>query len=108
MGYYPILVEMAERPCVVVGGGIVAERKVEALLGVDDAEFRRRFCDTKIFYDNYAGSKFADFIFKAGAARKENGDSGRDLARQRVEEAQLFIDAAHRCYGLLQGARATP
>ena len=32
MGYYPIFVEMKDRPCVVVGGGIVAERKVEALL----------------------------------------------------------------------------
>ena len=32
MGYYPIFVEMTYRPCVVVGGGAVAERKVEALL----------------------------------------------------------------------------
>ncbi len=32
MGYYPIFVEMKDRPCVVVGGGVVAERKVEALL----------------------------------------------------------------------------
>lgn len=32
MGYYPIFVEMTNRPCVVVGGGVVAERKVEALL----------------------------------------------------------------------------
>lgn len=34
MGYYPILVEMTGRPCVVIGGGAVAERKVEALLEV--------------------------------------------------------------------------
>lgn len=32
MGYYPIFVEMKDRPCVVVGGGVVAERKVETLL----------------------------------------------------------------------------
>ena len=32
MGYYPIFVEMANRPCVVVGGGVVAEKKAEALL----------------------------------------------------------------------------
>lgn len=32
MGYYPIFVEMTNRPCVVIGGGVVAERKVEALL----------------------------------------------------------------------------
>lgn len=32
MGYYPVCVDMAGRPCLVVGGGAVAERKVEGLL----------------------------------------------------------------------------
>ena len=67
-------------------------------------EFRKRFCDSKIFYDKYAGSKFADLLFKANESLKGNGDVGRDLARQRIEEAQLFIDAAHSCYGRLMGA----
>lgn len=34
MGYYPIFLNMAGRRCVVIGGGGVAERKVEALLEV--------------------------------------------------------------------------
>jgi len=34
MGFYPIVVNLTERPCVVVGGGAVAERKVAALLEV--------------------------------------------------------------------------
>ena len=34
MGYYPIFVEMTGRPCAVVGGGLVAERKVRSLLDV--------------------------------------------------------------------------
>ena len=34
MGLYPVLVELAGRPCVVVGGGAVAEAKVEGLLAV--------------------------------------------------------------------------
>lgn len=34
MGYYPIFLELAGRPCVVIGGGGVAERKVEGLLEV--------------------------------------------------------------------------
>src|SRR3972149_9295339 len=37
MGYYPIFLEVARRPCVVIGGGAVAERKVGGLLGVGAA-----------------------------------------------------------------------
>ncbi len=68
------------------------------------AEFRSRFCDSKLFYDKYAGSKFADLLFKANESLKKNGETESDLARQRIEEAQLFIDAAHSCYGRLMGA----
>jgi len=32
MGYYPIFLELQGRPCLVIGGGSVAERKVEKLL----------------------------------------------------------------------------
>ncbi len=67
-------------------------------------EFRVRFCDTEIFYDRYAGSKFADYLFKAAEALKGNGRVTPELAHQRIEEAQLFIDAAHSCYGRLKGA----
>jgi siroheme synthase-like protein len=34
MGFYPLLLELEGRPCVVVGGGPVGERKVEGLLAV--------------------------------------------------------------------------
>jgi precorrin-2 dehydrogenase/sirohydrochlorin ferrochelatase len=32
MGYYPLFLEMKGRPCLVIGGGQVAQRKVEGLL----------------------------------------------------------------------------
>jgi siroheme synthase-like protein len=32
MGFYPVFLELAGRPCVVVGGGPIARRKVEGLL----------------------------------------------------------------------------
>jgi precorrin-2 dehydrogenase/sirohydrochlorin ferrochelatase len=32
MGYYPVFLEMKDRRCVVIGGGAVAQRKVEGLL----------------------------------------------------------------------------
>jgi siroheme synthase-like protein len=34
MGFYPLLLELEGRPCVVVGGGPVGERKVEGLVAV--------------------------------------------------------------------------
>jgi len=34
MGYYPIFLDMSDRPCLIIGGGPVADRKVEALLAV--------------------------------------------------------------------------
>ena len=32
MGYYPIFLDLRDRPCVVIGGGSVAQRKVEGLI----------------------------------------------------------------------------
>jgi len=59
-------------------------------------EFRARFHDTKRFHDKFAGAKFANYLF---AAHEVSGNGGRqDLARQRVQEAQLFIEAAYACY----------
>ena len=59
-------------------------------------EFRTRFYDTELFFDPYAGGKFARYLFAA----YKNADMGYDKekARQRVEEAQLFMDAAYTCY----------
>jgi sulfite reductase (ferredoxin) len=71
------------------------------------SDFRQRFVDTKIFYDKYAGSKFADFLFKARDPLKNNGEIGNDLALQRIQEAQLFIDAAHSCYNKLSSTVKT-
>lgn len=34
MGYYPIFAEITGRPCIIIGGGSVAERKAEGLLRV--------------------------------------------------------------------------
>ncbi len=74
----------------------------DAILG----EFKQRFCDTQLFYDKYAGSKFADYLFKARDALTNNGNIGKELALQRIQEAQLFIDAAHSCYNKLSSMKS--
>jgi sulfite reductase (ferredoxin) len=59
-------------------------------------EFRSHYYDTKLFFDPYAGGKFAQYFFRAYEDKTKNGDS--QAAHQLIEEAQLFVDAAHQCY----------
>ncbi len=59
-------------------------------------EFRARFYDTQKFFDPFAGGKFAHYLF---AAHQKSGEPyTQDSARYLIDEAQLFIDAAHSCY----------
>jgi sulfite reductase (ferredoxin) len=71
-------------------------------------EFRKRFHDTQLFHDKYAGGKFASYLLH------RHDDTGRQYseegARHLVEEANLFIEAAYACNVrmLEQGAAALP
>jgi len=58
-------------------------------------EFRRRFYDTKLFHDKYAGGKFANYLFRRYESPPT--EHSRDTSHRLVEEAQLFIEAAHAC-----------
>ena len=63
------------------------------------SEFRARFFDTKLFFDAYAGGKFAMYLFRRHEA------TGRavtaEMARELIEEAQLFLEASHACQARL-------
>jgi sulfite reductase (ferredoxin) len=59
-------------------------------------EFTTRFYDTQKFFDPFAGGKFAQYLFAAHKAAQ--GPHTPDSARYLLDEAQLFIDAAHSCY----------
>lgn len=59
--------------------------------------FRERFCDTELFYDPFAGAKFANYFFHAFETRNDPVD--HDRALRRIDEAQLFIEATHACHG---------
>jgi len=65
------------------------------------SEFKQRYCDTQLFYDKYAGGKFAEYLFKARDDLRSAGEVEKELALQRLQEAQLFIDATHSCYNKL-------
>jgi sulfite reductase (ferredoxin) len=62
-------------------------------------EFRRRFYDTGILGDRYAGNKFAEYLFRRHDAPPD--EHTRDQAHRIVEEAQLFIEAAYACHDSL-------
>ena len=59
------------------------------------AEFKDRFYDTQLFFDPSAGPRFAQFYFHAHEEREKLLD--KEQAGRRLQEAQLFIEAAHSC-----------
>ncbi|HBL10307.1 MAG TPA: hypothetical protein DD379_02640 [Cyanobacteria bacterium UBA11162] len=59
------------------------------------SEFRQYFYDTKLFFDPFAGGKFASYLFNAYEHRNDSVDL--DRSKQLIEEARLFIEAAHEC-----------
>ena len=59
--------------------------------------------DTQLFWDKYAGGKFAEYLFKAKDFVREGKAADGDRAVQVLQEAQLFIDAAHECHNRLRG-----
>jgi sulfite reductase (ferredoxin) len=67
------------------------------------AEFTRRFYETQLFWDKYAGGKFAEYLFKAKEFVGAGNGMDTDRAVQLLQEAQLFIDAAHDCHNKLGG-----
>lgn len=62
-------------------------------------EFKSRFYDTQLFFDPFAKGKFAHYLFDAHQRR--NGSVSLDRALELVEEAGLFIEAAHACHSRL-------
>ncbi|MEP7288780.1 MAG: nitrite/sulfite reductase [Chloroflexota bacterium] len=58
-------------------------------------EFRTHFYDTKLFFDPFAGGKFAQHLFQRHENPPVNPDE--DSARRVLEEAQLFLEACYAC-----------
>jgi sulfite reductase (ferredoxin) len=67
-------------------------------------EFRSHLVETKLFHDPFGGDRFAHYLMKAHG--QSTGDFNAEQARQRVQEAQLFIEAAHGCVERMDAAKA--
>jgi sulfite reductase (ferredoxin) len=69
-------------------------------------EFKTRFVEPKLFWDTYHHDQFSRYLFQ----RHEAPDTRYtvDTAHKLVEEANLFIDAAHKCHAKVQAAGAAP
>jgi len=70
------------------------------------AEFKERYYDTQLFFDPFAGGKFAQYLF---AAHERRGTPfTAEAARYTIEEAHLFIEAVHSCYNRMRIAGLSP
>ena len=67
-------------------------------------EFRTRYFDTQKFFDPFAGGKFANYLFDAH--RRNGKPHTEESSRYLLDEAQLFIDAAHSCNNKISATAA--
>lgn len=58
-------------------------------------EWKARFYDTEKFFDRFAKGKFGRYLLDRHADPTPSGDPAE--AGRRIEEAQLFVEAAHAC-----------
>jgi sulfite reductase (ferredoxin) len=75
-------------------------RELDPNVGDDPSEivaaFRRELYESKLFFDPFAGGKFAHYLFRA---HRDGADGvSAEAAHERIGEAQLFVEAAYQCY----------
>jgi sulfite reductase (ferredoxin) len=64
-------------------------------------EFRRRFYETRLFFDQYVKGKFGRYLLDRHAHPNPNPDA--DSSHRLIEEALLFIEATHACEARING-----
>jgi sulfite reductase (ferredoxin) len=89
--------------------GAQALLKFKFVIAPEDPEkivedFRTDFYDTELFFDPFVRGKFAQDFFLA----HEERDAAHtvETAHQRIEQAQLFIEACYSCYGRMSAVPA--
>ncbi len=59
------------------------------------AQWKTRFFDTEKFFDRFAKGKFGGYLLERHEDPSPSGEPS--VASRRIEEAQLFVEAAHAC-----------
>lgn len=86
---------------------LVRHLEVQVKDDADDvvANFKTHLHDTELFHDPFAKGQFAGYLLKMHVDRSyEHADS--EIAHRTLDEAQLFLEAAHACYQRLTQAAA--
>ncbi len=86
---------------------LVRHLEVQVKDDADDvvARFKTHLHDTELFHDPFAKGKFANYLFKTHGDRSYENASD-EVAHRSLDEAQLFLEAAHACYQRLTEASA--
>ena len=100
-GSYSRADELAYHAMLLAAKGLIKTEFIDITDDPDDIvrEFKARFFDTQLFFDKYAGGKFAMYLFRRHDALSRPGTA--ESARQLIEEAQLFLEASHACQARL-------
>jgi len=98
--------DLAWRAMLSAARALVRTEHIDVSESPDDIvkEFQTRFFDSERFFDKYARGKFGQYLLDRHAQPPPAVD--RDVAAQRVEEALLFIEAAHACEARISAAAA--
>ncbi|MGD8318330.1 MAG: nitrite/sulfite reductase [Myxococcales bacterium] len=78
---------------------LVRHLEVQVKDDADDvvANFKKHLHDTELFHDPFARGKFANYLLQMHGDKSHESDDP-EIAHRTLDEAQLFIEAAHACY----------
>ena len=107
-GNYSRADEFAYHAMLLAAKGLIKTEFIDITDDSDDIvrEFKNRFFDTQLFFDKYAGGKFAMYLFRRHDTVLQLATA--ESARQLIEEAQLFLEASHACQARLAAQSAQP
>jgi sulfite reductase (ferredoxin) len=78
---------------------LVRHLEVQVKDDADDvvSNFKTHLHETKVFHDPFAKGKFANYLLQMHGD-KSYEDANDETAHRTLDEAQLFLEAAHGCY----------